>query len=115
MSHEVHDGEPGFCTKCKLEAEVSENAVLRAEVTDLKRELLRDKECHLADMRMLVERTRERDAALLQNGEAKRLMRSVAPTYCSRCCPEGAGKSRAHEATCQEVTCFISGVAEKQQ
>lgn len=54
-----------------------ENDKLRSEVTELKRELLRDKDCHQADMKMLVERTRERDAALLQKDELREALREL--------------------------------------
>jgi hypothetical protein len=53
--------------------EAAENAKLRAEVTDLKQERERIAECHTEDMRHLVARTRERDAALIQNRAYGRL------------------------------------------
>jgi hypothetical protein len=64
---------------------------LCAEVTKLKRELIRDKDCHQADMKMLVERTQERDVALLQIHEERE--------WCAKLLEHKADEYKADEAT----------------
>jgi hypothetical protein len=71
----------GDSPQCTAKNQSEENAKLRAEVVALKQTLEAENGCHLKDMKHLVERTRERDAALLQLRVLRKTVEKLSVTY----------------------------------